>query len=299
MYTISFLLPNPFKTVSLERVMNALASIPYYRDTQPIQCGITRLGTTLVPHENIFKRSEKRYNGWVYRGDDSDMPSFVSYRLSPFGWLKGEAHVSSEAELRAQLDTCLKDILRELQIDADEMYQYEFPYADRHEEVWIGALVGAYKTGGGLQVPYIPVKSVGEPSTEPATHTCLPNPYIFPVADLLFAMWDAKIDSVRLSMPNGYTYAAVSHEDNTHAAFMVYRDTMDLQEDIAPNGWFVSNADSGATEASMEALAQRLGGEPWYRAVEPQYATRSLKPGTITTIPTNPEYYMTRIFPEY
>jgi hypothetical protein len=112
-------------------------------------------------------------------------------------------------------------------------------------------------------------------------------------------LWDANIHSVRLSMPDGYTYALVSREDNTHAAFMVYRDAMDLQEDIAPNGWFVSNTDSGVTEANMEALAQRLGGEQWYRNTEPCYGSYRLKSGTIATIPTNPEYYMSRIFPEY
>ena len=282
--------------------MNALASIPYYRDTQPITCGITQLGTALVPHENTFERGEKRYNGWVYRNPSIDTP-FVSYRQSPSGWLKGEAHVSSDAELHARLDACINAIRNELQADADEMYEYEFPYADRHEELWVGALVGAYRSGGGLQVPYIPVKCDGEPSTDEPIHTCLPNPYMFPVADVLFAMWDAHIHSVRLSMPDGYTYSLVSREDNVHAAFMVYRDTMDLQQDIAPHGWFVSNTDSSVMEASMEVLAQRLGGEPWYRVVDPQYASYRLRQGQqtgdVVTIPTNPEYYMSRIFPEY
>lgn len=307
MYTISFLIPNPFKTVGLERIMAAFASIPYYRDLYPITHGITQQGTVLTPqgmvltpHENTYERSEGRYNGCVTRvgGNPVSTNSCVSYQQSPTGWLAGEVRVASDVELHTVLDACIKELSR--CVGSDELYDYTFPYTDRHDDVWIGELVDANVSGGGLQVPYIPVNINGILTTDIASYTCLPNPYMFPVADLMFAVWDADADAY-ICMPNGYKYACASKVDNKQAGFMVYSSSMyaDLPHDIAPNGWIVTSADVRTTEFNMESLSRYMGGAQWHNIVDPCYATYRLKNGIVVTLPTNPEYYMVRIFPEY
>lgn len=265
-----YILKNPFKNSSLEKILTLMGEIPYFYDRSTLFGAYTQYGTALVTHHNVEDKRERRFNGWVFLpADDHELHEFdppVDFMQSPGGWLVGRAdmrgccgygeHCASmddTAEWQANLEKSIQDLAYHL---GDEYHPLTFP--EYPEPVfYVVESAPSPTTGGGdggrmqraLDSTLAAVRTLTG-ATQPAVehpehaqHTVyIPCPSRDPVSNIIFDLWglrekhfgeDAPKQVIAVITPDNDEFSLTQH---TVPSYWTIRADKCVS---APNGWIM------------------------------------------------------------